>query len=334
MLNMVENNGIRLDKADLKLLTELDKNCRTPSTQLAKKIGKSRQAVDYRINQLVKEGIITGFQASINPHKMGFKLYKIYLKLRNLPQKKEELFSYLKKSGMVYWMGECSGNWDLICGIFCKNDMDFFNFKNEFMSSFSEIIITTRGDSLIDVKQFQKMYFTNTISSPTVFAGEIMNYQLEEIDAKILQEVVNNGRISLVDLSSNTKSTIKTIQGHLKNLEKKGIIIQYRIGVDLNKIKKELYKAIIKIDNYNKENEKKLLNYISNLTQTQYFIRNIWELELELVVNNYQEYYQIIESLKKEFPYMISTVDSVLMISDEWTPGFKNLLRYTSSLQP
>jgi Lrp/AsnC family leucine-responsive transcriptional regulator len=327
MLKMKEHDGIRLDKADLKLLAELDKNCRIPSTRLAKKIGKSRQAVDYRINQLVKEGVITGFQASINPHKMGYKLYKIYLKLRNLPSKKDELFAYLKKSGNVYWMGECSGNWDLIFGVFCKGDKEFFDFKNEFMSKFSDIIINTNGDSLVDVKQFPKMYFTKTVEAPVMFAGEIINNKLDEIDAKILQEVVNNGRISLVNLTSSTKSTIKTIQGHLKNLQEKGIIIQYRIGIDLNKIKKELYKAIIKIDNYTKENEKKFTDYISRLTQIQYFIRNIWDLELELAVDNYPEYYQIIESLKKEFPFMIRSVDSILMITDEWTPGFKNILK-------
>ncbi len=327
MLNMVEKNEIRLDVADMKLLTALDKNCRIPSTQLAKKIGKSRQAVDYRINQLVKEGIITGFQASINPHKMGYKLYKIYLKLRNLPQKKEDLVNYLKKSGVVYWMGECSGSWDLIFGVFCKTDKDFFDLKNEFFSEFSEVILNVYGDSLVDVKQFPKMYFLKKSEEPVMFAGELIDNKLDDLDAKILEEVVNNGRISLVELSFRTKATIKTIQGHMKDLEKEGIIIQYRIGIDLNKIKKELYKAVISLDNYSKENERKFTNYISGLPQVQYFIRNIWNLEIEFVVDNYQEYYGLIESLKKEFPYMIKTVDSVLMISDEWTPGFKNLLK-------
>lgn len=326
MLNMVENNDVRLDLADMKLLTALDKNCRIPATQLAKKIGKSRQAVDYRINQLVKEGIITGFQASINPHKIGFKLYKVYLKLRNLPKRKEDLFMYLKKSGVVYWMGECSGSWDLIFSIFSKEDKEFFEFKNEFVSEFSDVVLNIHGDSLIDVKQFPKMYFLKKSEEPVMFAGEIFDNNLDDLDAKILKEVVNNGRISLVELSFKTKATIKTIQGHMKNLEKEGVIIQYRIGIDLNKIKKELYKAIISLDNYSKDNEKKFTNYISGLPQIQYFIRNIWNLEIEFVVDNYQEYYSLIESLKKEFPYMIKTVDSVLMISDEWTPGFKNLL--------
>ena len=42
----------------------------------------------------------------------------------------------------------------------------------------------------------------------------------------------------------------------MKKMEEKGIIIQYRIGVNLNKLGLELYKAVIKLDRYNKSDEK------------------------------------------------------------------------------
>ena len=102
---------------------------------------------------------------------------------------------------------------------------------------------------------------------------------------------------------------------------------QYRIGIDLNILGLELYKSIIKLDKYAPEDEKKLLEYMSHIPNIHYFIRNIWQIEPEMVVSSYQEYYKIIENLKKEFPYVIKTVDSVLMITDEWTPGFRNLLK-------
>ncbi|MBT7102545.1 AsnC family transcriptional regulator [archaeon] len=324
---MVEINKIKLDKIDRKILTELDKNCRIPSTQLAKKVGKSRQAVDYRINQLVKRGIITGFQASINPHKMGYKLYKIYLNLRNIPAEKERLFKYLRTSGKVYWMGECSGSWDLIFGYFCKSDMEFFELKNELISKFNKILVEEEGQILVDVKQYPKMYFTNKTEEPTMFAGEMEDNKIDELDSSIIKEVVNNARISLVDLSTKTKATIQTIQTRLKRLEQNGIIIQYRIGVDLNELGLELYKAIIKLDRYSKEDEQKFLDHLSRIPNIQYFIRNMWQLEPELIVESYQEYYEILENLKKEFPNVIRTVDTVLMITDEWTPGFDNLLK-------
>jgi len=112
-----------------------------------------------------------------------------------------------------------------------------------------------------------------------------------------------------------------------KRLEDKGIIIHYRIGIDLNKLGLELYKAIIKVDRYTKEDEQRLLEYMSNIPNIHYFIRNIWQIEPEIVVSSFQEYYEIIENLKKEFPQVIRTVDSVLMITDIWTPGFKDLLK-------
>ncbi|MFH1589591.1 MAG: AsnC family transcriptional regulator [archaeon] len=324
---MVEITKIKLDKTDRKILAELDKNCRIPTTKLAKIVMKSRQSVEYRIHQLVKKGIITSFNAAFNPHKMGYKIYKIYLKLRNIPEEKQRLFTYLQSSGIVYWMGECSGSWDLIFGVYAKSDYEFFDLKNELISEFNKIIVEEEGGILVDVKQYSKMYFTNELVEPTMFAGEVINSELDDLDYAILGEIVNNARIPIKELAKKVKSTATIVRGKLKKLEQKGIIIQYRIGIDLNKLGLELYKAIIKLDNYTKEDEKRLLEYVSKIPNIHYFIRNIWQIEPELVVSSYQEYYTIIENLKKEFPYVIRTVDSVLMITDEWTPGFRNLLK-------
>ncbi|MBU1201331.1 MAG: AsnC family transcriptional regulator [Nanoarchaeota archaeon] len=324
---MVEITKIKLDKTDRKILAELDKNCRIPTTKLAKIVMKSRQAVEYRINQIVRKGIITSFNAAFNPHKMGYKIYKIYLKLRNIPEENQRLFTYLKSSGIVYWMGECTGTWDLIFGVFAKSDYEFFDLKNELISEFNKIIVKEEGGILVDVKQYSKMYFTDEIVPPTIFAGEIVHNKLDELDYAILGEVVNNARIPINELANKVDSTATIVRGKLKKLEQKGIIIQYRVGIDLNKLGLELYKAIITLDKYTKEDEKRLLEYMSNIPNIHYFIRNIWQIEPELVVSSYQEYYEIIENLKKEFPYVIRTIDSVLMITDEWTPGFRNLLK-------
>ncbi len=324
---MIKITGTKLDTTDRKILFELDKNCRTPITALAKKVRKSRQAVEYRISQLVKRGIITGFNAAFNPHKMGYKIYKIYLKLRNIPDEKKRLFAQLRTSGIVYWMGEFSGAWDLIFAVFTKTDYEFYAFKNSILSEFYQMIVAEAGEILVDVKQYPKMYFTNTIVPPTEFAGEVMANTLDKIDYAILGAVVNNGRIAINELAKKVRTTPAIARTKLKKLEQHGIIIQYRIGVNLNVLGLELYKAIIKLDRYTAEDEQKLLAYLSNIPNIHYLIRNLWQIEPEIVVSSFLEYYQLVENLKKEFPRVIRTVDSLLMISDEWTPGFGNLLR-------
>lgn len=324
---MINLSKIKIDKTDRKILAELDQNCRIPGTILAKKVLKSRQAVEYRIDQLTQKGLITSFNASINPHRMGYKLFKVYLRLRNIPEEKKKLFEYLQSHSSVYWMGECSGSWDLIFAVFAQNDYQFYELKNELISKFSSIIIEEDGEILIDVKQYPKMYFTNKIHPPAQFGGEVVNPELEEVDYKILSQIVNEARLPVNEIARRITSTPIIVRSRLKKLEEKEIIIQYRLGINLNLLGKELYKVILRLDRYNKEDERKLLTYVSNLPQTQYLIRNLWQIELEFVVDNFQEYYNLIENLKKEFCYVIRTVESVLMITDLWTPGFKNLLK-------
>lgn len=323
----MSNTIIKLDKADRRILFELDKNCRIPTTQLAKKVRKSRQAVEYRIQQLVAKGVITGFNTAFNPHAMGYKLYKIYLKLRNVPEKRQALVNFFRSSRQVYWFGEFSGKWDIICGIFAKDDYEFFAIKNKIISDYNDIIVERSGDIYIDVKQYPKMYFTNTIAKPVVFGGPLTNPPLDELDYEVLGVIVNNGRIGVNELAKRVKSTPSIVRSKVKKLEKNGVIIQYRLSIDLNKLGLELYKAVIKLDRYTKSDEAKLLEYFSQMPNTHYYIRNMWQLEPEIVVPSYQEYYNIIEDVKKTFAYVIRTIDSLLMISDEWTPAFGNILK-------
>ena len=173
---------VRLDRADRVILAELDRDCRVSIKRLARLVRKSRQAVEYRINRLVSAGVITSFNVAINPHKMGYKLYKLYLQLRNVPSERKRLLEYLRTSGIVYWMGECDGAWDLIFAVYTSSDYDFYSLKNTLISEFGKIIVKRDWGMLIDVKQYPKMYFTGRIEKPRMFAGEIVPTKMDGLD--------------------------------------------------------------------------------------------------------------------------------------------------------
>ena len=318
----MSQDELKLDKIDLKILYELDKNCRTPLTQLAKKVRKSRQSVEYRINQLIKNEIIISFDTSINPCKLGYKIYKNYLQLRNVPDQKNRLISYLKGCGKVYWFGECDGEWNIIFGIFAKTDYEFYELKNEILTNFNEIIIKHKGTILLDAQQYPKMYFTNQISNSILFGGQIEFFKLKDIDKKILSNLVKNAKKSIVELSRKVNSTPIIVRNRMKILEKAGVITQYRISVNLEKLGKEFFKAIISLDKQNRPNENKLSAFASQLSSIQYFIRNLWDIEIELIVDDYTQYNYIINKIKEEFPNIIRNVETVIMKSDIWLPSF------------
>lgn len=315
-----------LNQLDRKILQELDINSKNPTSKLAKKLNRSRQTIEYRINSLKKREIIESFNTAINTYKMGYKLYKFYIKLRNIPDEKDKFLEYIRNSGKIYWFGICSGKYDIILAVYSKTDSNFLNIRNELISNFKNIIIDYDMDILVHTKQYAKMYFTNQITESTYFGGEVVDNKLDKLDHRILEKIVNNSTISNYELSKQINTTPITVRNKIKKLENTGIIIQYRIGVNLSKLDLELYKAIISLDKYNDKIEKEILEYISNIPNISYYIKNIQRLELEFVVENFQQYYDIIENIKKKFPYVIKSVDVVLMLTDEWTPGFKNLL--------
>jgi DNA-binding Lrp family transcriptional regulator len=326
---MMENFKIKLDLTDRRILSELDKNCRINDTKLARKIRRSRETVKYRIKRLIDKGIITSFTTSINPNRLGYSIYKIYLQIQNIEETRERLLEYLRNDKRVYWMGECDGTWDLIFAVYAKNDMEFYEIKNALVSNFEHIIINRVTARFIDSQQYVKRFFTGEKVKPVTFGGRIVDNMISLTDQKILEILINNARTSVTEIAMKTKTTPAIVKSRIKNLEDLNIILTYRIGIDLTKLGLEMFKAMVYLKGMTKNRERDLYNYIYDLNNSCYFIRNItqWDIELEFVVENYNKYIGIINNLRKEFPDVIRNVETVLMRTDEWMPGYMNLVR-------
>ena len=69
----------KLDLKDRKILYELDLNCRQSNTQIGKKVGLKKDVVNYRINNMGKEGVIKNFWTAINTFKLGYDVFRVYI---------------------------------------------------------------------------------------------------------------------------------------------------------------------------------------------------------------------------------------------------------------
>ena len=104
----------RLDVKDKRIIYELDVNSRQPNSEIARKVGLSKQVVGFRIKRLVDLQIISSFYTIIDISKLGFTVHKIFLKLQNIDKEKElELIKYLKNNPDVVWVASCDGEFDL-----------------------------------------------------------------------------------------------------------------------------------------------------------------------------------------------------------------------------
>jgi len=69
---MTDNvQAAQLDKHDRIILRLLQENSNTSLKEIAEKTGLSSSTIHYRINRLIKEKVIIGFSAQIDPMKVG-----------------------------------------------------------------------------------------------------------------------------------------------------------------------------------------------------------------------------------------------------------------------
>lgn len=320
----------KLDLTDRKILSMLDKNCRVSNTILAKKVHKSRETVKYRIQQLQKRGIIEKFITSINPNKLGYYMFKVYLKLENIPEEREKFFEELKKNPDIYWMGISDGAFDLVFAILSKSTPEYFAKINDLLSRWQHLIVSKILGTMVDTRQYNKKFFVDTQDCKyVVFGGDVVPNEIDYLDSKILHILANDARISLAELSRKVDSTIEIVRGRIKKLEQKGIILGYRIAVDLNKLGLEFFKAIIYFRTLSEKDETALFEWMKQHPNSLYYIRSLapWEVEFEFAVESYQHFNKIINDLRQRFPHVIRNYEHLIMIYETWMPAYQEMLK-------
>ncbi|MFZ0216795.1 MAG: Lrp/AsnC family transcriptional regulator [Candidatus Dormiibacterota bacterium] len=73
-----------LDATNLAILTELDREPRLPTSELARRVGRSAPAVAERIARLQEAGVITGWRLDLGAAALGLPLHA-YVRIRPAP---------------------------------------------------------------------------------------------------------------------------------------------------------------------------------------------------------------------------------------------------------
>ncbi len=316
---------INLDKADKRILFELDKNARIPETKLAKIIGKSKESVRYRINKLQNEGIITDFTIWIDPTKLGFNSVKIYLNLANKPENKKAFIDYVKSDKRLMWLGIADGAWNAGLTYFVKSNQEFFELKNELFSKFKDLILESHTGMLVDVSVCDKIFFHSTETKWNTVFNNFDNYKLETIEKDILKDLFKNSRINVVEIARKHNSTVDIIRNRIKKLEDKKIIWRYLAKINYNKLGYEFFKTFLYFKNLTKTDEKRLMEYCRLNPKIIHLVKQIspWDIELEIMCDSYLDYNEIISNLTKEFSNIINKVETAIISEDYVFPSDK-----------
>ncbi len=117
----------KIDEIDKKILALLYQDGRAPIKEIAKAVFLSAPATATRIERLEADGIISGYQARINPHAFGFNL-KAFINLEVAPQEKELFYSQIKDSANVIACDSVTGEYSMLIQAYFRDteELDVF----------------------------------------------------------------------------------------------------------------------------------------------------------------------------------------------------------------
>src|SRR3989344_332721 len=297
---------IKLDLKDRRLLDVLDKEPNILVSRLAKRIAVSRQVTEYRINRLLSQGTIYNFFTLIDPARMGYTLFRVHIKLKNVPEREYEKFAKdLFVSYPTFWVAFVSGAFDIMTDIWARNSNEFELLFSKLLAKNKDIINSYEINPILEISLYNYGFFLENKSQRkrTVLFRNTGNLTLNETDRKILQNIKNNSRMSYEDIGKRVGLTRNTIKNRIISLEKKKIIGGYKMMINFKHFNRLTYKIFIKYDNSKISQEKELLDYIQSkqaiLSLTKHLGR--WNLDVEIEPEDAKDLQKFIIELRSRF---------------------------------
>lgn len=298
-------NADILDLKDRKILYQLDLNARQSNTQIAKKVGLSKDVVNYRIKRLEEKGFVKGFYTVIDFYKIGYLSIRAYVKLISTPQEKEqEIFEYLVRDPNTFFIVKIDGPFDIGIGTLVKSIYEFENFYTKVKEKFKgyigkeQIAIFTKG------YHFHRAYLLNKKSDEVIaeYLGSKTTASYDKKDTDILKLLAKNARLPLLEIAEKLKIPATTCAFRIKQLEKKKIIQAYRCIFDFEKYGYEYYKVDLTLDDTSRLEEFRAYAHLHpNILYIDQTIGGS-DFEFDVEVKNKAQFLQIMEELKAKFP--------------------------------
>jgi DNA-binding Lrp family transcriptional regulator len=310
-----------LNLKDKKLLYELDKNSRASLTELAKKLKTSKEVIHYRLNRLIDDKIILRFHTVPCTYRLGLTAYKVYLRLHDISREKtDELIDYLINNKDVFWVGISRGRWDLMFGIWAKDVEDFFIIHDKILDKFSKYIQEKELSMSRETYQYNRrwIYHDNSPVLEFNFGEKEPKIELDKEDKTILDELVNNSREKIINISAKTKLSEDVVAYRIRKMEKERVIRGYKCLWNASKLGFVTCKAFVFFKNITEEKKKEFVNYFKNILNSVNIVVTFapWDLELELETENYESYFRMMDDIKDKFTDIIKYYDSVLITSE------------------
>jgi len=310
-------NIMNLDLKDRKILYELDLDSRQSYQELGKKVGLSKEVVNYRISKMIDEKIIRSFYTRIDSGKLGLLSFRTFLRLQDLtPEKKDEIVNYIFSHNRVGWGVLVDGNWDINFMYWADTIEEFSNFYKTFLAKFGSSLEKKWISIYNGFIEFPKTFLLHKTRNERI-SGYNYYFGREKIvtpkEIKILSLLSSNSRIKTIDIAKEIDLTPKAVAYKIKELEKKKVIIGYGVNLSLDKLGIQYYKLHLNFKDYDPKKIDQILEFCRRDSRIMYVndFTGGSDMEIDIYVKNNIEYHEILDEIRYKFAKLIKNFETL-----------------------
>jgi Lrp/AsnC family leucine-responsive transcriptional regulator len=198
---------------------------------------------------------------------------------------------------------------------------EFFEIHDMLLDKFSKYIQEKELSISRKATQFNRKWMLDSKEERKTFdfGEEEEKVDLDKEDRLILNELVQDSRKKIIDISKKTNLSVDVVNYRIKKMEKQKIINGYKCLFNMEKLGLITTKAFVYFKNINQERKKEFIQHLKYLKNSVNIVTTFapWDLEIELETENYRDYYKIMEEIKDNFSDIVKFYDSVLILEEK-----------------
>ncbi len=306
--------AVNLDVKDRKILSELDMDARQPLSSIAKKVGLSREVVNYRIAQLEKRGIIQGYVTVLDTGKLGLIYCRMFFKYRKMPADAEAaLLDFCSHHPNVAWIIFGEGKWDLVLVVLAKSLDGIEAIYDELNASFGLYFQDPYVSIAFKVHEFKNKYlYQKPDYRELILGSSAKEAKIDENDYAILQLLSGNAKMPLIEMAGKLKMGPKVVAYRIKKLISEGIILAFRARINTVLLGYDYYKVFLTLQGFDAKNQSRVISFLRNNPNVIYITKpvGLHTLEFEAMVMNANELHEIMKQFKQQFGDILIDYDT------------------------
>ncbi|MGV8151024.1 MAG: Lrp/AsnC family transcriptional regulator [Candidatus Woesearchaeota archaeon] len=330
-LRLSDDSGlVKIDIKDRKILSILQHDARISRTSIAKTVGSSKDAVNYRIHNYESNGLIQGYRAVVDVSFFGYDAYHLFLQLKTPSVEKEkELFLKINENKNVRAIIKYSGKYDLQIALIAKNAKDFDAVLEKMLLGIKDYIQSY--DVLLSSEEYVSKLFSNSFIKK--FVGKdisrarpkTINMLPDKTDIAILSLLSDNANESNIELSKKLKISADSVRRRIDKMRDGKILTRFIPAINYAALGYSFYCVMFNI----KSRDAKFKELILNDDNLLWGIKSIGKYNVlaYLCVSDSSKVHETINRLREKHPGNILDYEILLGYEEYKFTYFPEVLR-------